>query len=291
MIRRIRNLFAHPGFRAGPIRMLWRAALWTACVVTRRSPVFRLTAAGERMRVPSDLRYTSVGAFVLRDWSEPELRLLERFLHPGDVFVDVGANVGLYTLKGARIVGPSGRVVAVEPGRDACRVLADNVALNGYRHVTVVPKALADAEAVVTLYHVPLGDDPQAYSLVPGAGQPPGEPVQATTLDRLAEVLRLPRIDCIKIDVEGTEAMVLAGARAQLARWRPTVIFEINCPTGTESGIAPDAAWNLLADLGYRFQRLVDGRLVDLDRFPRDFGNVVARHPASARPDGAATSP
>ena len=277
LLQRIRKLLAQPGFRAEPIGVLWRGAQWAFCVATRRSPVFTLTAGGERLRVPPDLRFTSVTAYLLRDWVEPELRALERFVGPGEVLIDVGANIGLYALKGARIVGPKGRVVAVEPGAVASDMLADNLKLNPYfRQVDIVRKALADKVGRATLHHIPLGDDPQAFSLL-ADGSPEGETVETTTLDQMVTDLSLTRVDCIKIDVEGAEGMVLSGAHETLRRWHPTVIFEVNCPTLLRRGDPTDAAWNLLAGHGYRFFRLEKGTLRPLDRMPTEFGNLIAR--------------
>ena len=278
MLQRIKKLLNQPGFRAEPVTVLSRGALWAKYVLTRHAPVFNLTDAGEKMRVPADMRYTSITAFLLRDWTEPELRALDRFLRPGDVFVDVGANIGLYTLKGARLVGPSGRVVAVEPGSAVGGLLADNIALNGYRHVAIVAKALADEAGWATLHHVPLGDDPQAFSLLTGGADLDGEKVETTTLDRLVADQSLPRVDCIKIDVEGAEHMVLSGGRETIERWHPTVIFEVNCPTGIGSGVPTDAPWNFLAERGYRFSRLVEGEVRAVERMPDEFCNVIARH-------------
>ena len=144
MFRRIKKLIAHPGFRAQPVAVLARAAEWGACVLGGYRPVFKLTGAGERLRVPTDMRYTSVATFLLRDWSEPELRQLQLFVKPGDVFVDVGANIGLFTLKAARLVGPHGRVVAVEPGLAASELLTANLLRNDFPNVSQICKALAD---------------------------------------------------------------------------------------------------------------------------------------------------
>ncbi|MGE0717825.1 MAG: FkbM family methyltransferase [Alphaproteobacteria bacterium] len=277
MLRRIRKLLAQPGFRADPIGVVWRGAVWAGCVLARRSPVFTLTSGGERLRVPSDMRFTSVTAFLLRDWVEPELHALDRFVGSGQVLIDVGANIGLYALKGARLVGPGGRVVAVEPGAVASQMLADNLALNAFRNVTIVRKALADHVGEATLHHIPLGNDPQAFSLLED-GTKEGETVAVTTLDAMVEDLGLSRVDCIKIDVEGAEEMVLAGASETLRRWHPTIVFEVNCPTLARRGEATDGAWNLLAGFGYRFFRLEDDSLRPLDRMPAEFGNLVARH-------------
>lgn len=276
MFRRLRKLLNHPGFRAEPVAVLARAALWAGCVTLRKAPVFSLTGGGERLRVPSDLRYTSVSSFVLRDWSEPELRELHRFVKAGDVFVDVGANIGLYTLKAARLVGPAGRVVAVEPGRAAAELLDANLALNRYGHVSVVRKALSDRSGEAMLHHIPAGNDPQAFSLLTDGSAPGAEQVETTTLDALVAQLGLPRVDCVKIDVEGAEALVIDGGRETLARWHPTIVFEANSTLILRRGDAVDAAWVKLAELGYSFFRLSDGALAPIDRFPEDFCNVVA---------------
>jgi FkbM family methyltransferase len=280
MLRRIGKLLSHPAFRAEPFAVMARAATWAGCVATGHRPVFTLTPSGERLRVPADMRYTSVATFLLRDWTEPELRELQLFVRPGDVFVDVGANIGLFSLKAALIVGRNGRVIAVEPGLAASRLLAENLALNDLPHVRQVRTALADSIGQATLHHVNLGDDPQAFSLLSDGTDSEGENVPVTTLDALAAELGLDRMDCIKIDVEGAEERVIAGARESLGRWHPTVIFEANCPTLTDQGLPADGAWNQLRDLGYRFYRLADGAMSELTRMPTEFGNIIARHPS-----------
>src|SRR3954462_5528777 len=132
MLRRIGKLLSHPAFRAEPFAVMARASTWAGCVAPAPGPggvapgprpVFTLPPSGERLRVPADMRYTSVATFLLRDWTEPELRELQLFVRAGDIFIDVGANIGLFTLKAASIVGRSGRVIAVEPGLAASRLL------------------------------------------------------------------------------------------------------------------------------------------------------------------------
>ncbi|WP_342641119.1 FkbM family methyltransferase [Rhodoligotrophos ferricapiens] len=227
--------------------------------------------------MPANLRHTSAATFLLRDWIEPELHYLNMFVRPGDVFIDVGANIGLFTLKAAKVAS---KVISVEPGSEAGSQLKANVALNGYSNVTIVPKALADKAGSATLHHVPLGDDPQAFSLLSGDTAEAGETVETTTLDLLVKDLGLARVDVVKMDVEGAEELVIAGAQETLTRDHPTVIFEANCPTLLERGGRNDGAWNGLAAQGYRFYRLADGRLESLSTMPKEFGNIIARHPS-----------
>ena len=279
MLRRIGKLLSHPAFRAEPFAVLARAATWAGCVPAGHRPVFTLTSSGERLRVPADMRYTSVATFLLRDWTEPELRQLQLFVRPGDVFVDVGANIGLFSLKAALIVGRKGRVIAVEPGLAASRLLTENLAFNDVPHVRQVRTALG-INGQATLHHVNLGDDPQAFSLLSDGTDAEGENVPVTTLDALVAELGLGRMDCIKIDVEGAEERVIAGARQSLGRWHPTVILEANCPTLTDQGLPADGAWNRLRDFGYRFYLLADGAMSEVTRMPTEFGNIIARHPS-----------
>lgn len=283
MLRQIRKLLAEPGFRAEPLAVTARAVAWAGYVATKKTPVFSLGESGARLSVPPDMRFTSLTAFLLRDWTEPELRRLLDFVRPGSVFVDVGANIGLYTLKAATVAG---RVIAIEPGAEAGALLRSNVALNGFDNVTVVAKALSDSVGRATLHHVAVGEDPQAFSLLSDPSAVAGESVPTTTLDALAGELALPRVDCIKMDVEGAEDRVIAGGTAVLGRDRPVVIFEANCPTLRKSGGRVDAAWNGLKALGYEFFLLQDARLEKTDRFPDfgdGFGNIVAKHPANPR--------
>ena len=88
-------------------------------------------------------------------------------------------------------------------------------------HVRQARTALADSIGQATLHHIKLGDDPQAFSLLSDGTDSEGENVPVTTLDALAIELGLDRMDCIKIDVEGAEERVIAGARESLSRWHP----------------------------------------------------------------------
>jgi len=96
----------------------------------------------------------------MRGRVEPELEALQRFLGPGDVLVDVGANIGLFSLKGAHLVGEAGLVLAVEPGETSFTRLSANLALNTLPQVQMVRAALSDHEGEMALFHIPLGDDP-----------------------------------------------------------------------------------------------------------------------------------
>jgi len=173
----------------------------------------------------------SLCLYVCGSFEPNEFTFLDRMLKPGMVLVDVGANDGYYTLFAARRVGPAGRVVSVEPSSRERGHLEHNLARNGLGNVTVVPSALGASAGVADLHlahgthtgHNTLGsfahDD-----VVPASV----ERVTLETLDAVVARLDLARADFIKIDVEGGEANVIAGARTVLSSMRPLLMIEIN---------------------------------------------------------------
>jgi FkbM family methyltransferase len=272
--RRFVKLFTHPAFVAAPATTVFRTIGLMLATATGRQLNFTLTPAGERLTVTPNLKFTAVTSYILRDWTEPELRYLHLFLKPGDTFVDVGANIGLFALRAASLVGPNGRVVAVEPGADALRMLHSNLAVNPqFRQIEVHPIALADKVGTATLHHSADGYDPQAFTLLDDGSA--GEVVETLTLDELMRRSGNPKVDAIKIDVEGFEPMVLAGALETIRAHRPKIVFEMNAPPALRQG-NQNQAWDMLAAENYRFQLLVDGRLVDQATAPTIFGNVIA---------------
>ncbi|WP_337997627.1 FkbM family methyltransferase [Oleispirillum naphthae] len=286
IVSKVRKLFDHPGFKAHPAAVLWRCAALLVRVALGRPITFHLTADGERLQVPANLRYTTLTAFVMRDHLEPELHHLPRLVRAGDVFIDIGANIGVYSLRAASLAGPQGRIVAVEPGADALAALRRNMALNPERAVTVVAAALGDHTGTATLYHVGNGYDPQAFSLLSDETANGEESVPLTTLDAMCADLALAQVDCVKMDAEGVEPLVLAGGRATLERFHPAVILEMNIATLGRRSSPTHQAWDFLEGLGYGFHRIIDDAPVKLSAPPQDFCNVIATHPANDRLGG-----
>jgi FkbM family methyltransferase len=134
-----------------------------------------------------------------------------RFFHPvpGDVVVDVGANIGGYALRAARVAG---RVIAIEPEPSNFRQLIENLRLNHLQNLTPLEVAVSDHAGSTDLY---LASDSGRHSLeASGWGEPTGKiaPVQILTLDDVTEDERIARIDWLKVDVERHELAVLRGA-------------------------------------------------------------------------------
>jgi FkbM family methyltransferase len=180
---------------------------------------------------------------------------LRRFVDPGTVVVDVGANVGFFTLSFAEWVGPTGRVIAVEPDRENFEALERAIADSGKASRVGALRAVA-AEKPGSLFLERNELHPGDHKIaVAGAGIE----VAAVSIDALVAETEPARVSLIKIDVQGAEMKVLAGAARALAVHRPALFVEIDERALRHFGASPDELVSFLENLGYRMHRLCAG--------------------------------
>ena len=156
-----------------------------------------------------------------------ELELFARSIRPGDTVLDIGAHIGLYTLTAARAVGPTGRVVAFEPSTDNFALLEANVAANGYTNVELHRVACSDTTGTGRTTCCP-GRTAETTSLrADGAGA-------------RVDTVRLHDLDvrpqAVKMDVQGAEPLVLAGAAQLLAADELIVFTEVSVDHLAQNG-------------------------------------------------------
>jgi FkbM family methyltransferase len=152
-------------------------------------------------------------------------RTLSRLLDSGDTLIDIGANIGLVSIQCLPIVGPAGRVIAVEPQPQCCDALAETIALNGIANLEVHPIALSDYGGQLTL-HLPDASNLGMASLEPVAASS-GITVEVRHAGDFLESLRIEGEYAVKIDVEGHEGKVLSGLAPFFTNRPPKgVVFE-----------------------------------------------------------------
>jgi FkbM family methyltransferase len=202
----------------------------------------------------------------LRRRGEMSFRILRALVKPGDIVVDIGASTGLYTFELARLVGPSGRIHAIEPDPPSV------ARLENMRHarpnITVYPVALSDRRGVATL-HVPVVSGLRIAALASLS-----VPSWRAGIDHVAVTVDLEPLDSIlpadgrpvsfvKIDVEGHELAVLRGATATL-RTLPAMLVEIE-QRHQETDIR--STFDLIRTLGYVGYGIGPRTLIPLDEF------------------------
>lgn len=221
-------------------------------------------AGGATVTVPNDIHLMT--PFVLReqgDWFETEIQFVRRMLRTGMRVVDIGANYGLYTITCALAVGENGRVWSYEPASLPHSCLAQSLVTNHLENVSLSKKAVSDHEGTARLG---IASNAELNSL--NEVGLAGETVPLTTLDREAEAWDRP-IDFVKLDAEGEEVRILAGARSFFARHTPLVMFEYKHGNTVNDGLL-----RAITDLGLKVYRHLPGP------------NVLVPFAASESPDG-----
>jgi len=161
------------------------------------------------------LAFSSWVPDAIQDYSPLKGYEMYRQLQPGDVVVDAGAFPGDYTLFAARQVGEEGQVYAFEPDGKNRAVLERNIRKSGFTNIQVIPMGLWNRETTLSL------DSQGVASQVQQEGSCS---IQVTRLDRFMEKQNVPRIDVIKMDIEGAELEALEGARQTLSQCQYTCI-------------------------------------------------------------------
>lgn len=171
-------------------------------------------------------------------WVEKEVRGLGRVVGGGDVVVDVGAALGVYTSVLSSLVGPSGRVVSVEPLPGLYALVDGWLRLRAPRNVQRYAVALGASASIATV-SVPVrsGRPVAGRSFLTTGARGLGSnaefdgqferDVPVTTLDGLIDRARVSRVDFVKVDVEGAELALLSGAERTIGRFRPYVLAEV----------------------------------------------------------------
>ena len=179
----------------------------------------------------------------------PELFFLEQIIKPGFVCLDIGANLGYYSVALSRLVGPAGRVLAVGPIPDFQAIWQDNVRLSGHSNLTLLPYALGGEDTTVQM-GTPERNGLLHHGMTKVAASNPHEQYARTYEVPMRvpdELFRdLTRLDFVKCDVEGFEYEVFRHMQATLRRFRPLIQTELN---GLENR---RAVASLLAGLGYK---------------------------------------
>lgn len=164
------------------------------------------------------------GVYLKRDNIEPELKYLPMLLEPSGVFIDVGANVGVYSLKAAKHLGEEGVVVALEPFPEVLAVLSRNVQKNGFTNIRL--RNICAGETTGTSILWMNSNKPNSFSLVQRDKKAAYLSTFTMALDELFAYEKLDRFDYLKVDAEGAEQQVLAGAQKILEKYRPIIQLE-----------------------------------------------------------------
>ncbi|MCK5270256.1 MAG: FkbM family methyltransferase [Sedimentisphaerales bacterium] len=262
-----------------------RAIIWRY-LQTKHPDKPRIVRLGKNLKVRV-YPYDIIGKRIFIDglFEKEECRFVTGFLEPGMIFFDIGANLGQYTLLAAQRVGPTGRVHSFEPSGRMYSELQYNVGLNNLSDncfLNEVAVSEKEGSAQLSRYEPgaevfgSLGNQHWANRSIVGS-----EEVKTITLDTYVLENHIPKIDLIKIDIEGGELPALRGAERILSQTdAPTIVLEMSDDNTVGFGYKALDMWDYLSEFGYRMYRFDRrGRVCGRAGQPVDFGhaqNLVA---------------
>lgn len=197
---------------------------------------------------------------IFKGFEEDELDFLQHFLKPGGCFIDVGANVGLFSLYASKAIGANGRIIAFEPSSPTADKFRKNLSLNQIKGVEIVQKGLSHEPGRLQLMVAEEGYDAfNSFATPSMGGTAATEEVEVTTLDAFVadQQIRPGDVDLMKIDVEGWELSVLKGGHDFFASPEaPVLLIEFTEANAKNAGTSCAALSAYLTQtLGYTLYR------------------------------------
>jgi FkbM family methyltransferase len=261
------------GRRFRPIIEIYRFLAGILIVPALRNPVavndFKMFVHTERYKGADSVDHRLL---VQGTWEPHTTALFKKLLRKGMNVVDIGANIGYFTLLAASLVGESGEVFAFEPASQNYALLVKNIEVNGYKNVIPVQKAVFSNTGKVKFFlnNVALGQ-----SSLFEVSENPTEAimVDVVSLDEFFKDNERP-IDIIKMDIEGAEMTALLGMAKIVENNDDIKIFTEFWPDGLQkSGFSSQEYWNKLRQFGFNFIYLINGGKQKLELV--DFEDVI----------------
>jgi FkbM family methyltransferase len=184
---------------------------------------------------------------------EPEItERIQGMLSAGNVFVDLGANEGYFTIIAARLVGPTGRVLAIEPQDRLAPVIRRNAELNGLTNITLERSLVSDKSGTAKLALAP-DTNPGSSGITNATKYPVAwQAAQADTLENIIDRHKIHEIDCIKIDIEGSEYEAVTGSKPLFKSGRiKSIVIEIHHDALAKRGLDASRILEALKGSGY----------------------------------------
>ena len=217
----------------------------------------------DTLRINADLEdWIQQNIFFTGVYDSKSVQFVKRALGEGDTFIDIGANIGCFTLVGSQKVGRRGRVIAFEPVELVSKKLEKNILLNKLDNVTIVRKAVYDGNTPIKLHLA--RQENLGMSSIQRHDSESGEiiNVEAISLDEYLRKENINEVKIIKIDIEGAELPALIGMDNILSGLKPILMVEVS-PEVTKSSKERLRVFDLLCQKNYeRFVIQNDGTLI-----------------------------
>ncbi|MBS1507548.1 MAG: FkbM family methyltransferase [Bacteroidetes bacterium] len=224
------------------------------------------------------LKANVLSRLIFDGFEENEIEFVTKALKKGDVFVDIGANIGLFSLIASPLVDSTGKVISFEPSPETFSRLIENVSLNNLTNISARNIGLSDSEGELMLNVSGDGHDAwNTFAAVSDEKFHSTKSVPVFTLDdQLVEEAK-EKISLVKIDVEGWEKFVLVGGKTFFQKFAPVVMMEFTESNTFSAGYMVQELYDLMVSWGYRWYSYKNGELhPEAKRLHYPYDNLIA---------------
>jgi len=212
-------------------------------------------------------------------FEKEEIKYVISELKEGDFFIDIGTNIGLFSLFASKIIGDKGKIICFEPSPSTFSRLVENVQLNDFKNLNLRNIGLSNREEEMTFYVSNNGYDAW-NSFAPTKDNKLESSIQVavSTLDIELEEIDKSKIKLVKIDVEGWEKFVLEGGQDFLIKFNPIVMIEFTEENTFNAGYPVHDIYDIMQNYGYEWFRIINGELVKEEKklyYP--YTNLIAK--------------
>lgn len=188
-----------------------------------------ISSYDQNLKIQLDLdEWIQKQIFFLGFFDEKGILFIKKHLKPGDVFVDIGANIGCYTLLASKIVGKQGKVFAFEPIESVFLRLQYNIKLNNQTNIVLEKKAIFENSGTLKLYLASSDNKGRSSILEQDSENGNVENVDAVSIDDYLANHIIDQLNLIKIDIEGAELYALKGMKNTIRKFRPIILAEVS---------------------------------------------------------------
>lgn len=215
---------------------------------------------------------------IFNGFEQQEINYLTSVLKKGDIFIDIGSNIGLFSLLASEIVGDTGMILSYEPSPSTFLRLKENIEINHFKNIEARNLGVSNQSGELMLHISQNGHDAW-NSFAPSEDNKLEKVVMVpvTTLDKELENINKSQIKAVKIDVEGWEKYVLLGGKRFFKEYQPIVMVEFTEQNTFNAGYSIHEIYDLLELWGYQWFCFIDGELIpERKRIHYPYNNLVA---------------